>query len=942
MPSTTRRSPQEAQPTAPLFHTQEAAEVLSALGTQPGSGLSAARAGELLAEHGPNELEERAGRGPLAILWEQLTATMVLILVAAGVVSLFLSKWSEATAIFAIVILFALLGFVQEYRAERAMAALKKLAVPSVRVRRDGKAMDLPARSLVPGDVVLLEAGNVIPADCRLFEVASLRVQESALTGESEAVEKETHAVPGVDLPVGDRRNMAYMGTVVTYGRAAGVVVATGMRTELGHVATLLQRVEDDTTPLQKRLDRVGKGLAAVGVGIAALVAIFGVLRGESLADMFLVAVSVAVAIVPEGLPAVVTITLALGARRMLARNALIRKLPAVETLGSVSVICSDKTGTLTQNRMTVTAAALAHGRVELRRPGAGEGALAEELPLLFAAGALASDAELGEDKEPTALGDPTEAALVVVAALHGLRKGTLEETLPRVAELPFDSDRKRMTTFHEVKSAIPGLAEKPAFIAFTKGSLDGLLDASSHAFVRGERVPMDAAIRASLEAENARLAGEGKRVLGVAYRTLDALPGRVTIELEQGLVLIGMLGMIDPPRPEVKLAVATCRRAGIRPVMITGDHPLTAVAIARELGILGPEGGVAVTGPELEHMDAARLGQTVESASVFARVSPEHKLRIVEALQAQGHVVAMTGDGVNDAPALKKADIGVAMGITGTDVTKEAGEVVLQDDNFATIVAAVEEGRVIFDNIKKFVKFSIAGNLGKVAVMILAPALALLLPASSLGELVVPLLPLQLLWLNLLTDGLLGVGLGVDPAERRVMRRAPIATSAGIFSGGALGDVVRTGVVIGAVALVVGLVHHQQGNPDWQTMMFTTLALAQVFQALAIRSATDSVFHRGVAHNATLLGLAALVVGLQLSAIYVPALGAFLGATPLAPLDLLVCLGAAALVLVFSELEKLWHRRREGDEDSAPLSVGPNSTAAPRSTLESTPARAS
>jgi Ca2+-transporting ATPase len=906
------------------WHTLETGEALKRLGTGFAAGLNGSDAEARLKEHGPNELRERGGRSPLRILTEQLTATMVLILIAAAAVSALLGKWQEAAAIAAIVLLFALLGFVQEYRAERAMAALKKLSVPTVRARRDGQLKDLSARDLVPGDVVLLEAGNVVPADLRLVECANLRIQEAALTGESEAIEKHSQALDRADLPLGDRRNMAYMGTTVTYGRGAGVVVGTGMGTELGNIAGLLQSGQHEQTPLQRRLDRVGKSLAAAGVAVATLVAVIGLLRGQPLADTFLVGVSVAVAVVPEGLPAVVTITLALGARRMLARRALIRQLPAVETLGSVTTICSDKTGTLTENRMSVTVLDVAGHRVDLSEETtqAGQAVLdlsgpamatpQGALALLLIGGALCNDAQLAVEDQPggekryRAVGDPTEGALVVAAARFGLRKEDLDRHKPRVAELPFDSERKRMTTVHDlsgsrqsaVSELVAAVAPGAPYLSFTKGAVDGLLDIASHVWVDGRREPMSPALRARIEDANRSLAGNGQRVLGVAFKTLAA--ARASEELERDVTLVGFVGIMDPPRAEVKEAVAVCRAAGIRPVMITGDHPITALHIARELGI-AEEGSRAITGIELGRMDDAALDAVVENAPVFARVSPEHKLRIVAALRRRGHVTAMTGDGVNDAPALKQADIGVAMGITGTDVSKEAANMVLLDDNFSTIVAAVEEGRVIYDNLRKFVKFSIGGNIGKMMVMLL----------GVLGGLPAPLLPLQLLWLNLLTDGLLGIGLGVEPAERNVMRRSPVAPASGVFSGGVGGQMVRMGAVIGVLSLGMGVWHYAAGHQDWQTMMFATLAFAQVWQAFGTRGGDDSLARAGLFTNKPLLALAGAVVAAQLAAIYAPALQDFLRTSPLAAGDLALCFAASSAVFVYAEVEKAVLRRR-------------------------------
>ena len=885
-------------------------------------GLPSPEASARLKVHGPNELLEISTRGPLKILWEQFTAIIVLFLVGAAVVSGFLGKWLEATAIFAIVLLFGLLGFIQEYRAERAMAALKKLAVPRVRVQRDGQTLELSAHELVPGDIVLLEAGNLIPADLRLVQSVNLRVQEAALTGESDAVEKDIQPIEKENLPLGDRHNMAYMGTTVTYGRGSGIVVATGMKTELGNIASLLQQTEDIFTPLQKRLDQLGKILAVVGVIVAALVAVFTIVQGALLVDAFLVAVSVAVAVVPEGLPAVVTVTLALGAQRMLARNALIRKLPAVETLGTVTTICSDKTGTLTENRMTVTVLDVAGHRLEVNEETThrGQGRLDLSAPavitsegsltLLLIGGALCNDARLHVEDETSnrphlrAIGDPTEGALVIVAAMFGFMKAELDAKQPRVAELPFDSDRKRMTTVHKVEhfqqSAIRELlavvAPKAEFISFTKGSVDGLLEISTHVWDNGAHYPLSDVYRQNIEEANRSLAANGMRILGVAYKTFDTPD--FDSDLEQGLTFIGFVGIIDPPRAEVKEAVALCKSAGIRVVMITGDHPLTAMHIARELGITNSNGH-AMTGMELDKIGDQELLDEIEQISVFARVSPTHKLRIVNTLQKRGHVTAMTGDGVNDAPALKAADIGVAMGITGTDVSKEAAKIVLLDDNFRTIVAAVQEGRVIYDNLRKFVKFSIGGNLGKIIVILVGVLIGI--PT--------PLLPLQLLWLNLLTDGLLGVGLGLEPAEQNVMKRKPISPLAGIFSGGLGWQIIRVGVLIGAVSLGMGAWYFFTGHPDWQTIMFTTLAFAQVWQAFGIRSGSDSIFKVGLLSNKPLLGLVILVVLAQLAAIYVPWLQTFLRTNPLTLTDLLVCAGVGAVILIYTEVEKYLSR---------------------------------
>ena len=909
------------------WHHLDVGAVLAQLNSDADRGLSETEATRRLAEHGPNELIERGLKSPWLILWEQLTATMVVILIIAAIVSALLGDFKDAVAILAIVVLNTALGFTQEYRAERAMVALKKLAVPTVKVRRDGRVQEISARELVPGDIVLLEAGNLVPADGRLLESANLRIQEAALTGESEPVEKDPRALMGPDLPLGDRRNMAYMGTVVTYGRGLAVVTETGMDTELGGIATLIQTVRQEPTPLQRRLDQLGRKLAAVALAVVGVVFGLGLLRGEDARLMFLTAVSMAVAAVPEGLPAVVTIALALGAQRMLKRRALIRKLPAVETLGSVTVICSDKTGTLTENRMTVTVLDVAGHRVDLTEhlrgarpvldPGderppvlTGQPALA----LLLAGGALCNDAVLepnGDDSEVNTevrpyhtVGDPTEGALVVAAARLGLWKAELEKVLPRVAEVPFDSERKRMTTVHRVTtiagSNLPTLGiGSPPYVAFSKGAVDRLLDVSSQVWVGGMAEPLSATWRQRIAAAHDRLAQNGMRVLGVAFRTLEfpSLNGHGDA-LERDLIFVGLVGMIDPARPEVKDAVLTCRTAGIRPVMITGDHSLTAQHIARELRIA--DDGRVLTGQDLDRLSTEELEGVVQEVPVYARVSPEHKLKIVQALQTRGHIVAMTGDGVNDAPALKKADIGVAMGITGTDVSKEAADMVLLDDNFATIVAAVEEGRIIYDNIRKFIKYLMATNSGEIGLMLLAPFLGMPLP----------LLPLQILWINLVTDGPPALALSVEPAERDTMRHPPYHPNENIFGRGMGRHIIWVGLLMSLLSLGVGYWYWHIGQANWQTMVFATITFSQMAHVLAIRSGRDSLFRIGLLSNTPLLGAVVLTFVLQLAVVYVPFLQGFFNTVALSAGDLALSLAVSSLVFWAVELEK-WLMRR-------------------------------
>jgi P-type Ca2+ transporter type 2C len=925
------------------WYALETYEVLRQYGTDAAQGLSAAEATRRLIQHGPNELVERGLKSPWRIIWEQLTATMVVILIVAAAISAAMGDEQDTIVILAIVVLNAILGFSQEYRAERAMAALKQLAVPTVKVRRDDHVQQLAARDLVPGDIVLLEAGNLVPADGRVIVSANLRVQEAALSGESEPVDKVAHALNATNLALGDRRNMAYMGTVVAYGRGQMVVTHTGMRTELGAIAALLQTMAQEPTPLQRRLDQLGRTLAIAALAIVGLIFVLGLLRGEQLKLMFLTAVSMAVAAVPEGLPAVVTIALALGAQRMLARRALIRKLSAVETLGSVTVICSDKTGTLTENRMTVTVLDVAGRCVALADllPSAGATTSANgshapfdakpALELVLAGAALCNDAliehsDTGDDGDRI-VGDPTEGALIVAAVRMGLTKTDLEAMFPRVAEAPFDSTRKRMTTVHTTPALPPTLPSRLGtlwdnmlgtdgghhYIAFTKGAVDSLLEVSSSIWVAGRIEPLTASARERIAAANDRLAQAGMRVLGVAFRPLATLPAAEPVLLEHDLIFVGMLGMIDPARPEVKQAVQTCQTAGIRPIMITGDHPLTARAIARELGIA--DGGYILTGPELDRLSAAELEAIVEKVPVYARVSPEHKLTIVQALQAKGHIVAMTGDGVNDAPALKKADIGVAMGITGTDVTKEAADMVLRDDNFATIVAAVAEGRVIFDNIRKFIKYLTTTNAGELWVMLLAPLIGMPLP----------LLPLQILWVNLVTDGLPALALSAEPAERDTMRRPPHAPNEHIFARGLGRHILWVGLLMGLVVLGVGYGYWHAGGAQWQTMVFLTITLAQLAHVLAIRSDRDSLFRIGLWSNRPLLGAVTLTFVLQLAVVYVPFLQGFFTTMALSARDLAIGLAASSIVFWGVEAEKWAMRRRAAtSEPASRLAAGP------------------
>jgi len=891
------------------WHQLDPASVLRELRTDQSGGLGNEEASRRLEEYGRNELVGSGIKSPWLILWEQLTALMMVILIIAGVVSALLGDYKDAIAIGAIVVLNALLGFSQEYRAEKAMAALRKLSVPTVRVRRGGEVEEISAEALAPGDVILLEAGNLVAADCRIVESADLQTHEAALTGESEPIEKTTDALEAADVPLGDRRNMAYMGTFITAGRGLGVVTETGMKTQLGLIAKMIQTVKREATPLQRRLGHLGKVLAVAALLLVAVIFVLGLLRGDDLKLLFLTAVSIGVAAVPEGLPAVVTIALTLGAQRMLRRKVLIRKLPAVETLGSVTVICSDKTGTLTENRMTAAVLMVDGGEWNLSGGEQAAGAPGPGFGLLLAGCALCNDAIQqghGKGNSPQPIGDPTETALVAAACRSGLWKEELERALPRVGEAPFTSERKRMTTIHRLPAGgratpdwlLAAGGEAKPFVAFTKGAVDGLLEISDSIWTGGRSEPLTEARRAQLREANDELAKKGMRVLGVGFRFVDHVQHGAEA-MERNLTFAGMVGIIDPPRPEAGPAVARCKAAGIRPVMITGDHPLTAQNIAAKLGI--NHDGRVVTGRELDRLSGSALDEATETAQVYARVSPEHKLKIIEGLQRRGNIVAMTGDGVNDAPALKKADIGVAMGITGTDVAKEAADMVLLDDNFATIVAAVEEGRVIYDNVRKFIKYILATNSGEIWLMLAAPFFGMPLP----------LLPLQILWMNLVTDGLPALALGVEAPESDTMSRPPRRPDENIFSRGMGRHVLWVGLLMGILSLGAGYWYWRAGDSHWQTILFTTLTLSQMAHVMAIRSESQSLFRIGLMSNKALLGAVSLTLLLQLALIYTPFLQSFFKTERLPAGDLALTFALSSVIFAAVELEKWMTRNR-------------------------------
>ncbi len=957
------------------WYTLSIDDVKSQLNTNPDKGLDDDEAQRRLEQYGPNEIVDKGAKNPLLILWEQITDPLVIVLLVAALVSGVLGKWQELIAIMAIVVINAILGVVQEYRAEQAMQALKNMAAPLVRVRRGGKVKEVESRKLVPGDVVLLETGNIVPADGRLVESANFKTQEASLTGESEAVDKFSKRLEGENIQVGDRLNMVFMGTNATYGRGTAVITETGMKTQLGRIAQMIQDVESDQTPLQRRMAEVGKVMFWASTVVAILAFVIGAIEtffvegvefASSVNDILLNSVAIAVAVVPEGLPAVVTVSLALGTQRMLNRKALIRKLPATETLGSVTVICSDKTGTLTENRMTVKVVDVPGDTYDLSSvmqntlPKGRHLDLSSSLEgLLLLAGTMANDSMVErvdkENQDYIVQGDPTEAAIALAAARFGLVKHEMEEQLKRIGEVPFSSERKLMTTIHEVTGHVPMDDEESSridaiiidmkYVAFTKGAPDRIVGKCNRVWENGEIQPMTEVLVERIENANGKLANEGLRVLGVAFRELEVLPeGHERDDwsaAEDDLVFVGLVGIIDPPRPEVAEAVKVCKTAGIRVKMITGDHPITAKAIARDLGIIERDAD-AVVGTQLEDMTDEELREVVRRTAVFARVSPEHKLRIVRALKANGEIVAMTGDGVNDAPALKQADIGVAMSITGTDVSKEAADMVILDDNFATIVSASEEGRTIYDNVRRFIKYLLASNTGELFVLLIMQGI----PGVPL-----PLNTLQILWMNLITDGVPALALGVEQPEKNSMKRPPYAPGESVFGRGLGRHILIVGLVLGVTALSLGLITHNLdlqsvaspcmrdvgngvfslslGNIEcdveptevdadgnlitfgaWNTMVFIMLTLAQMGHAYGLRSHKESVFNMNPLGNRFLLYALLITVAIQISTVYLPFFNNLFGTRPLTMGQLLLCLALSTVVFVAVEVEKLLIRR--------------------------------
>lgn len=911
-----------------VWHALEASEVIRALETSPERGLTSQQARRRLGMYGWNELAEAPRPGLLRQILDQFNNFIVIVLIVAALVSALLGDYIEAVAIMAIVILNAILGVVQERRAEEALAALRRLAAPEALVIRDGHRINIPARELVPGDVVLLETGNYIPADLRLIETVNLRIEEAALTGESVPVEKDARLVLTQDEALGDRRNTAFSGTLVAFGRGRGIVVSTGMRTQIGLIAQMLQSVHEEPTPLQRKLDQLGKTLGWAALVVCGLVFGVGWLQGLPPLEMFIVAVSLAVAAVPEGLAAVVTITLALGMREMIKRHALIRRLASVETLGSTTVICSDKTGTLTQNQMTVTRLWVDGVRFDVTGGGFqrrgeflvdGRAVDLADYPASTTAlwvAALANDAAVEEDgdeaDELRVVGDPTEAALIVAAAKAGATRRSLDEAYPRIDEIPFDSTRKRMTTVHKIKQPLPEDVS-PFYdselreweTAAIKGAPDVVLElCTRYQHIDDQPGTLTDEARARIMAANEAMARDALRVLAVAYRVEEDIPDEATPEkVEHDFIFVGLIGMIDPPRSQARPAIETARRAGIRTLMITGDYPDTARAIAEEIGLLQP-GHEVLSGADLERMDDAALAEAVRKTDVFARVSPQHKVRIVDALKQDDQIVAMTGDGVNDAPALKRADIGVAMGVTGTDVAKETADMVLTDDNYASIVAAVEQGRIIYANIRKFVFYLLSCNLAEIAVIFLA----------ILAGLPSPLTAIQLLWLNLITDGAPALALGMEAGDPDTMDRPPRPPQEPVINRPmrlriGIQTVAITAVTLSAYALGIQLA---PGVPEEaKTMAFVTLSFSELLRAFTARSENYPLLRIGLLNNRWMVYAVFSSLALLLAVVYLPFLQPIFNTVPLGWTEWRIVLPLLFVPAVVSELTKLVVGRR-------------------------------
>ncbi|MBS4536959.1 calcium-translocating P-type ATPase, SERCA-type [Clostridium sp. D2Q-11] len=834
-----------------LWYKKSSDEVMDILKVDPQKGLSTEEVKNRKEKYGLNELEGKKRTTLLQRFINQFKNFMVIILLIAAIVSASLGEFKDTIIIAAIVLLNAILGVVQENKAEESLKALKNMSKPTAKVIRNGSIMEVKSSDIFPGDILILEAGDYIAADGILLESASLKVEESSLTGESVPVNKDLSISEGEDVPIGDRKNMVYSTSLVTNGRGKVVVTETGMSTEIGKIAKMIESQEDLETPLQQKLGELGKWLGIIALGVCGVIFLIGYFQGRGLLDMFMLAVSLAVAAIPEGLPAIVTIVLSLGVQRMIKKNAIIRKLPAVETLGTASVICSDKTGTLTQNKMTVTKLYTYDNLIEAEDVNIDD----KDEKMAVITGLMCNDASIEETEgEKKTIGDPTEIALIVLGYEKGIYRKELESEMKRVEEVPFDSDRKMMSTIHQ---------DKDGYRIYTKGAIDVILERCKGIMIDGKVEEITEEQKKKIIDVNKSMAAKALRVLGLAYREISEIPGEVSSEtVENDLIFVGMSGMIDPPREEVKVSVAECKKAGIKPVMITGDYKITAIAIAKELGILEKE-DEALEGKEIEKMTDEELASNVDKYSVYARVSPEHKVKIVKAWQSHDKVVAMTGDGVNDAPALKRANIGCAMGITGTDVSKEAADMILTDDNFSTIVAAVEEGRSIFDNIKKSIHYLLSCNVGEVVALFVA--LVIGLPT--------PLLPIHILWINLVTDSFPALALGVDPAEQDIMERKPRASGESIFAHGLGISIVIKGLIIGIVTIFAFNIGRGVNIETGRTMALITLAVSQFANSLTIRSLDKSIFKIGLFSNKYLLGAIALSATLLLSVVLIPPL---------------------------------------------------------------------